>query len=112
MDAEAEFEGHKKEESVGFFGGLMSIVGSEEAKPEEEKKPGEPVFKQRVQMVPFDMDNIPYLDFINHFKQLEAWKPHITDDKSPFVRLFTTGDIFFKKRVIAEQKVVHNLNGP
>jgi hypothetical protein len=54
-----------------------------------------------VQQKQFDIEALPYVDFIEFFKQKKTWKKVITNGNSPFMRLITMGDVFFKKKIIA-----------
>lgn len=57
---------------------------------------------KHVQKKPFNLDELPYEDFIEFFKGKEAWKQELEKENSLFVRLMTLGDLFFKKKIISQ----------
>lgn len=52
----------------------------------------------------YDMEAVPYMDFMNHFKQIKVWTPVLSDANSPLLKLLTKGDLFFKRKIIAFEK--------
>lgn len=59
--------------------------------------------KKRGYQRQYDMDSLPYVDFIKHFKQKPDWKEILSNPNSPIIRLLTIGEIFFKKKIIAQE---------
>ena len=45
---------------------------------------------------------IPYVKFIDFFKNKGAWKSHITNIESTFMRLLQIDNLFYCKRIISE----------
>lgn len=45
----------------------------------------------------FNMDRIPYVQFLEHFKDKPDWKSAINDLNSPFMKLLQLENLFFVK---------------
>ena len=77
----------------------FSVVKNEEE--DDKKTDDEAIPKKKGHKPQFDMDALPYVEFIEHFKHIDEWKETLSDPSSPFMRLISTGEVFFKKKVIA-----------
>ena len=45
----------------------------------------------------FNLDQLPYVKFLEHFKEKPEWKAVINNVDSPFMRLMQIDNLFFKK---------------
>ena len=46
-------------------------------------------------------DNIPYVEFLDYFKEKPGWKPLINNVDSPLMRLLQLEKLFYKKVLIS-----------
>ena len=58
----------------------------------------------------FNCEQIPYVQFLEHYKTQSDWKKHINDVESPFMRLLQLDKLFFTKKVISTNKIGVNNN--
>lgn len=113
MDQEAKFEGHFHSKSgtleealqkglnnLNEFAQQIAVKREEE---KEEEQDDHAKFQKKGYQKQYDMDALPYIDFVKHFKDKPDWKHALANPNSPIVRLLTMGDIFFKKKLIAQQ---------
>ena len=61
-------------------------------------------FKKTKLKTQYDLDCIPYVDFIEFFKSHDRWRDIIAGPESPLLRLITASDHFFKRKLIEFQK--------
>lgn len=51
----------------------------------------------------FNLERIPYVQFLEHYKEKPEWKPHVSNINSPFMRLLQLENLFFVKTIVAEE---------
>ena len=47
-----------------------------------------------------NLEKIPYVKFLEHFKTKKEWIPHIMSTQSTFMRLLQLENLFFEKKVV------------
>ena len=51
-----------------------------------------------------DYDKIPYVNFLEHFKDKPVWTQHILNIESPFMKLLQLENLFFFKTMISQEQ--------
>ena len=51
-----------------------------------------------------NLEKIPYVKFLEHFKVKPDWESHISNVESPFMKLLQLDHLFFCKQVISVKK--------
>jgi len=51
-----------------------------------------------------NLDNVPYVDFLEFYKTKPKWEVLICNEESPFMKLMQLDNLFFVKKVIHREK--------
>ena len=51
--------------------------------------------------VRYNLEHIPYVKFLEHYKNQPQWSKHINNVESPFMRLLQIDDLFYCKTVVS-----------